>query len=266
MHRQRLLLLLLLSFLDGILGNIEDLIADCTDFRRCQCAQGVTGGRPALAFVTNTKINTICIGVLINDRYVISTTECAAGLDHNAINPEVLVSFENSEEEFDVSQIFLHPNHVPDSLPRLYDIMLVRLALLVDMTKHIPICLPHASLLVYNGIPGWIMAPGLRPLSVKIHTGSCSFMRQVGGVVRTIRVRPGMFLCVGNVKTSFCYTHPGYLLMMMVHGWYMLLGLSSTNYLFPMCKYSQGLFSEVLPYRAWIRNITSDSSNCQFVN
>lgn len=266
MHHQRLLLLLLLSFLDGILGNIEDLIADCVDFRRCQCAQGVTEGRPALAFVTNTKTDTRCVGVLMNDRYVLSTADCAAGIDAAAAKPEVLVSFENSDEVFDVSQIFLHPDHVPDSLPRLYDIMLVRLAVMVDMTKYVPICLPHASLLVYDGTPAWIMAPALKPLSVQVHSSRCSFLRQIAGEVQTIRIRPGMFLCGGSVQTSFCYKHPGYLLTMMVHGWYMLLGLSSTNDLFPMCTYSQGLFSEVLPYRAWIRNITSDSSNCQFVN
>ncbi|XP_045106310.1 serine protease 30-like [Portunus trituberculatus] len=265
MHRQRLLLLLLLSFLDGTLGNISELVADCTDFQRCQCARGVTGGRPAMAIVTNTKTNRRCIGVLINDRYVISTSECTVGLDQKIINPELIVTFENSNQEFDVSQIFVHHNHAREILPHLFDMMLIRLTLLVDMKKYVPICLPHASLLVYSGTPAWVMTVGLRPLSVKVQTGTCSFMRQIGGHVRTIRVRPGMFLCVGNIKTSFCYTEPGYLLIMMVHGWYMLLGISSSNYLFPMCSYSQGLFSEVLPYRAWIRNITDDSSNCQFV-
>ena len=253
------------SLQGGTLANIADLIADCTDFRRCQCARGVTGGRPALALITNTKTTRKCIGVLINDRYVISTSECSAGLDHKDVNPELAVTFENSNEEFDVSQIFIHHNQAGEILPQLFDIMLVRLTIQVDMQKYVPICLPHASLLVFSGTPAWIMTVGYRPLSVKIQTGSCSFVRQIAGQVRTIQVRPGMFLCVGDVKTAFCYTHPGYLLIMMVHGWYMLLGISSSSYIFPMCKYSQGLFSEVQLYRAWIRNITEDSSNCQFV-
>lgn len=201
----------------------------------------------------------------MNDRYLLSTADCAAGLDASQIHPQMLVSFYRYDKDLDVDRIFLHPDHVLDILPRIYDIMLIRLNQLVDMTVHVPICLPHASLMMYDEAPAWIMAPGKRPLSVKVHTGRCSFMRQVDGSVRTIPVRTGMFLCAGSVKTSFCSTQPGYLLVMIIHGWYMLLGISSTLELFPMCSYSMGLFSEVLPYRAWIRNITSDSSNCQFV-
>ncbi|KAG0718441.1 Chymotrypsin-like elastase family member 1 [Chionoecetes opilio] len=261
------LALLLLALLNVSLAEIANVVADCTTFRRCRCGEGVAGGTatPALARLTNTKTNKRCAAVLINDRYLLSSADCDAGLiDESQVYDETFVTFYNSEQALHVDRLYVHHHHVAASVPRLYDIMLVRLRYLVDMSVHVPICLPHASLLLYDDTPAWIMGPGKGPVSVMTHTGNCSFTHQVDGPVRTIRVRPGMYLCAGRVDTPFCSLEPGFLLVVRVHGWYMVVGVASTLELFPMCTYSMGLFSEVLPHRGWIKNMTSDASGCQF--
>ena len=253
------------SFQGGSYGTIESLVADCTDFRRCTCALGINEGTPAMALVTNTYTNKRCTGVLINDKYLIAAADCAEGIDADIMKPDMIVSFYNSNEELEVDRIFLHPDYVATSLPKQYDVMLIRLNLPLDMTVTVPICLPHASVILHNGTPAWIMEHGKKSLKVKTHTGTCSYRRQLYGPVYTIRVKPGMFQCAGDIETPFCSRYPGSLLVAKIHGWYMVLGIASTPSLFPMCSQSMGLFSKLSPYRGWIRNVTADdSSDCQF--
>lgn len=243
------------------LGNIGDLVAACTEFRRCGCALGVTEGRPAVARVWNKKADKKCTGVLINDFYILTNAECRN--ETKQTDAEITVTLLN--ERLAVDRVILPPGHIPHAIPRQNDIMLLRLRVPLNMSLHIPVCLPGASLFVHQGAEALIMAPGRHTVGVKIQGRRCSFQRRPMDSVRSILLREGLFLCAGEVWTPFCNHEPGNLLVMEEHGWFTLLGLSTTHELFTMCGYSMGLFSEVLPLREWIRHNTRDSSQCQFV-
>lgn len=236
-------------------------MAACTEFHRCGCALGVTEGKPALALIRNRETGKRCIGVLINDYYILSNAEC--GNVTQQTHEELTVTLK--DERLTVVRVVLPPDHIPDKIPRENDIMLLRLSVQINMTIHVPICLPEASLLVHQGAKASIMSPGRVSIGVKIQGRRCSFRRRVVGAVRSILLREGLFLCAGGVTTPFCRREPGNLLVMKRHGWYTLLGLSTTHELFQMCGNSMGLFSEVLLLREWIRSNTQDASQCQFV-
>lgn len=226
--------------------------------------------------VWNKETDKVCNGALINDLYILTSAECS-NVTYQA-DEELTVTLQN--EKLNVERVLLPPNHMPNIIPRQNDVMLLRLKVPLDMTLHVPICLPEASLFVHQGENALIMTPILKVrfwgqtsintrswtknIGVKIKGRQCSFRRRVRGAVRSILVREDLFLCAGEVSTPFCSRTPGNLLVMMRHGWFTLLGLSTTHELFPMCKNSMGLFSDVLLLREWIRSNTQDASQCQF--
>lgn len=243
------------------MADIQDIVAACTEFRTCGCALGVTKGKPALARVRNKETDKGCIGVLINDLYILANAECRNMT--NRTDVELTVTLK--KERVAVDSVILPPDHFPDMIPRQNNIMLLRLRAPLNMSLHVPICLPEASLFVHLGAKALIMSPGHLRIGVKIQGRKCCYRRRTMGLVRSILLREGLFLCAGEVTTPFCNHEPGNLLVMKRHGWFTLLGLSTTQEFFTMCGNSMGLFSEVLPLREWIRNNTQDASQCQFV-
>ncbi|CAL8117668.1 unnamed protein product [Orchesella dallaii] len=226
----------------------------------------IAGGRPH------------CSGVLINDRYVLTSASCMDGLHpsgiqvwltaHSTLNNHNL---NVGTSKMNVQNVVVHPNYNRGNKEN--DIALIRMTYPVDIASSgsyfTPVCLPSVANYNYAGRSGTIFGWG----QGRVNRVCTTIMPIIENYVckrdstHSSQITDNM-MCAGYltpsqpVRTDDCIGDAGGPLTVQINGRTSLIGVTSWGFEFHNRGHTPTVFTKVAGYADWILHNTEDADWC----